>query len=198
MNRSSTMSQPTATRPCVDRARRARWSAQQHHGARDRDGEAQDDRAGAPAESDAQGVPRSVTTATGTTAPGIAMPRTASRSLNEKWMPTPNMSRITPSPASSVATAVGEKPRGERPDDDAREDIPDDRRQSQATGHQAAHEAASRPTAMVAMRTGSWSMALPVVGGGGAQDWRGSVPERRRGIGRRHHTRDAPGDARTA
>ena len=34
-------------------------------------------------------------------------------------------------------------------------------------------KAALRPIAMVDMRTGSWSMALPG-GRGGAQDWRGS------------------------
>ena len=48
-------------------------------------------------------VPSTVATMICTAAPGIAMLRTASRSRNEKWIPTPNISRITPSSASSVA-----------------------------------------------------------------------------------------------
>ena len=43
--------------------------------------------------------------------PGTATFRTASRSLIEKWMPTPNISRITPISASSAAVlGVGDEP----------------------------------------------------------------------------------------
>jgi hypothetical protein len=39
-------------------------------------------------------------------APGIAMPRTAARSRSEKWMPTPNISRMIPMSASSSARST--------------------------------------------------------------------------------------------
>jgi hypothetical protein len=39
-------------------------------------------------------------------APGTAMERTARRSRIEKWIPTPNISRMTPSSASSRAMSV--------------------------------------------------------------------------------------------
>ncbi len=51
-------------------------------------------------------MPRATETTVWTIAPGMAMERTARRSRNEKWMPTPNISRITPSSASSVAIAA--------------------------------------------------------------------------------------------
>ncbi len=48
-------------------------------------------------------VPSSVTTMIWPNAPGTAMALTARRSRIEKWIPTPNMSRITPISASSDA-----------------------------------------------------------------------------------------------
>ncbi len=51
-------------------------------------------------------TPRSVTTAIRMIAPGTANARTAIRSSIEKWIPTPNISRITPISASSVAIAL--------------------------------------------------------------------------------------------
>ena len=46
--------------------------------------------------SQASPTPSAVAKAICTTAPGIAMPRTESRSCSEKCRPTPNISRITP------------------------------------------------------------------------------------------------------
>ena len=50
-------------------------------------------------------TPRAVATTVWIRAPGMAIQRTASSSRNENWMPTPNISRITPTSASSVAMA---------------------------------------------------------------------------------------------
>ena len=78
-------------------------------------------------------------------------------------MPTPNISRMTPSLGELVAMAVSAtKPGRERPDDDAGREVADDRRQPQPGGEEAADEGGHRPTAMVAISPGSWSMALPV------------------------------------
>ncbi len=49
---------------------------------------------------------RAVVSTIWATAPGIASTLTASRSRIEKWMPTPNISRITPSSASCGARCV--------------------------------------------------------------------------------------------
>ena len=48
-------------------------------------------------------MPSRVAISIWTTAPGIAIARTDSRSLSEKCMPTPNISRMTPISASSAA-----------------------------------------------------------------------------------------------
>ena len=78
---------------------------QQHHGARHRQRQAEDEpAAGRPAEPQASPQPSSVATAICASAPGMAMARTESRSFSEKCMPTPNISRMTPISASSVAS----------------------------------------------------------------------------------------------
>ena len=51
-------------------------------------------------------IPSSVATKIWPTAPGTATFRTASRSLIEKWIPTPNIRRIPPISASSAAVPV--------------------------------------------------------------------------------------------
>ena len=48
-------------------------------------------------------MPRPVAAAIWTTAPGMAIFRTDSRSSSEKCRPTPNISRMTPISASSLA-----------------------------------------------------------------------------------------------
>ena len=191
--RSSTTSQPTAMRPCgrVELAA-VRQRAQQDDGARDRERQAEHD-AAAPSPSRARrpsAAPSSVATAIWTSAPGTAIARTASRSSSEKWMPTPNISRMTPISASSVATAGSAvRPGRERPDGDAGEEVADDRGQPEPLGDQAADERGGQADRDGGMRTGSWSMALPG-SKGGAQDWRGSVPERRlECAGQRYPTR---------
>ncbi len=73
---------------------------------------------------------------------------------------------------------VGSDARGERPDDDAGGDVADDRGQPQPSGDEAADESGSQPD-----RDGRDENGLVVHGSsrgrrGGAQDWRGSVPER--------------------
>jgi hypothetical protein len=50
-------------------------------------------------------IPSAVALAIWTTAPGMAMPRTESRSSSEKCSPTPNISRMMPISASSLAIA---------------------------------------------------------------------------------------------
>ena len=50
--------------------------------------------------------PRIVAITIWMSAPGIAMPRTAARSRSEKWMPTPNISRMIPMSASSIAIST--------------------------------------------------------------------------------------------
>ena len=51
-------------------------------------------------------TPRKVATTNWPTAPGMAIRRTARRSLIENSIPTPNISRITPISASSLAICV--------------------------------------------------------------------------------------------
>ena len=51
-------------------------------------------------------IPNSPDTIVWTIAPGIAIERTASSSRIENWIPTPNISRMTPSSASSSAMSV--------------------------------------------------------------------------------------------
>ena len=50
-------------------------------------------------------APSAVASAIYTAAPGSAMRRTESRSPTEKWIPTPNISRMTPISASCCASA---------------------------------------------------------------------------------------------
>ena len=49
-------------------------------------------------------MPSTVAAAIWTSAPGTAILRTAKRSSGEKWIPTPNMSRMTPISASWEAS----------------------------------------------------------------------------------------------
>ena len=79
--------------------------AQQHDRAGDRERKPEHD-AGAdgPAEQPCEPDAERGREAICTTAPGIAMARTESRSSSEKCSPTPNISRITPISASSLAS----------------------------------------------------------------------------------------------
>ncbi len=75
---------------------------------------------------------------------------------------------------------IGDEPGRERADDDAREDVADDLGQPQTPSDETADERGSQ-----ADRDGGDQNGLVVHGSsrgrrGGAQDWRGSVPERRR------------------
>ena len=81
--------------------------AQQHDRARHRQGQAEDEarRRATSRATSASAMPSRVALAIWTTAPGIAMARTAKRSLSEKCSPTPNMSRITPISASCGASS---------------------------------------------------------------------------------------------
>ena len=183
VTRSWTISQPTAIRPCgVSSSPRSVERPEQDDGARDRHGQPEDEPpADPPAERDPEADPEQRSRRrSGRPRPGSRSERTASRSRIENWIPTPNISRITPSSASSRGDpASAMMPGRERAEEHPGGDVADDRGQPEAPGDQAADEGGSQsPTAMVEMRTGSWSMALPVRRGG-AQDWRGSVPERR-------------------
>lgn len=105
MARSSTMSQPTAIRPCSLSTMRRSWSARSSTTVLATDRATPKTR---PAPTphpmpQASAMPMRVATAICTTAPGMAMARTDSRSLREKCRPTPNISRITPISASSTA-----------------------------------------------------------------------------------------------
>ena len=114
-------------------------------------------------------------------APGTAIDLTAARSRSEKWMPTPNISRMIPMSASSSATEVSaRRPGRERPEHDPGDDVADDGRQADALGDEATGEGGHQ-----ADRDGRDQNGLVVHGSprpsGWAQDWRGSVPERRLG-----------------
>lgn len=65
-------------------------------------------------------IPSSVATAIWAMAPGMAIDFTAIRSLSEKCSPTPNISRMTPSSASSGASLVSATKPGERSGQHAR------------------------------------------------------------------------------
>ena len=89
----------------------------------------------------ARPMPSSVATAICTIAPGMAMARTDSRSLSEKCRPTPNISRMTPISASSLAMPwSATKPGVNGPTSDAREQIADQRRDPQPLRHRAEDE----------------------------------------------------------
>ncbi len=102
----ATISQPTAMRPrSVSTSRRSCRSAEQHHGARHRQRQAEHAarrRASSRATSRrrCRAGSRSVDLRQ---APGTAMARTDSRSSSEKCSPTPNISRMTPISASWLA-----------------------------------------------------------------------------------------------
>ena len=82
-----------------------------------------------------------------------AMARTDSRSFSEKCRPTPNISRMTPISASSVASAwSATKPGVNGPTGDAGEQIADQRRDPQALAIAPKIKASPRPATMVAIR----------------------------------------------
>ena len=117
--------------------------AQQHDGAGDRERQAEDEPgAGRPAQSTcARPQPSTVATAICAMAPGTAMARTDSRSFSEKCRPTPNISRMTPISASSVASDwSATKPGVNGPTSDAGEQIADQRRDAEAVGEGAEDE----------------------------------------------------------
>ena len=186
VKRSSTISQPTAMRPCWVSARcgpreraAGRPCSRRRSPGRARARPRRRIRARMPSP-----VPRIVATAIWTAAPGTAIARTARRSRNEKWMPTPNISRMTPISASCGRDGrIGGDPRREGADHDARDDVAHDRGQADAASDETADEGGGQ-----ADRDGRDENGLVVhgsfpAGGGGAQDWRGSVPERRLGQG---------------
>ena len=141
--------------------------------------------------------PRRVAMTIWMSAPGIAIARTAARSRSEKWIPTPNISRMIPMSASSSAMIdIGDEAGGEGAEHDPGHDVADDRRQSDPLGDEAADEGGHQ-----ADSDGRDEYGLVVHGSsraiGWAQDWRGSVPERRLGLaGQRYPTRRTPGRAR--
>ena len=104
MKMSSTISQPTAMRPCVVSTSRRSCSA------RSRTTVLATDRARpntSPASVDqprnqASAQPSALATMIWTIAPGTAIDFTDSRSLSEKCSPTPNIRRMTPISASSA------------------------------------------------------------------------------------------------
>ncbi|MCY1241922.1 hypothetical protein D9M72_548520 [compost metagenome] len=107
MARSSTISQPTAIRPWGDSTRSRSCNALSSTTVLATDSASPYT---SPCPHDqpkphATSMPRKVAIPICTTAPGIAMRFTAIRSLIEKCSPTPNISRITPSSASSGASA---------------------------------------------------------------------------------------------
>src|SRR5262249_22750096 len=80
----------------------------------------------------ARAMPSSVALAICTIAPGIAMRPTDNRSSSEKWRPTPNIRRITPISASFVRQSlIGDVSGRERADEDAGDEIADERRKPQ-------------------------------------------------------------------
>ena len=73
--------------------------------------------------------PRPVAPAICTSAPGIATARTDSRSLREKWSPTPNIRRMTPISESSCARLwSATKPGRIGTNQHARDEVADERR----------------------------------------------------------------------
>jgi hypothetical protein len=106
--RSSTTSQPTATRPLKLSRTPRLSSARSKTTVLATDSDRPNTRA-APMfqpQNDASAMPIAVAATICTTAPGTAMRRTASRSAKEKCRPTPNISSITPISASSLARLV--------------------------------------------------------------------------------------------
>ena len=110
--------------------------AQQHDRAGDGEREARGPgrRRGPAPERRRAPTPSSVATAIWTSAPGTAIPRTASRSRSEKWMPTPNISRMTPISASSAASRSATKPGVKGPMATPASDVADDRGQAAVAG----------------------------------------------------------------
>ena len=148
ITRSSTISQPTAMRPLgVSSRLRSLERPQQHDRAGDRKRESEDEAgAQAPAPAEARARRRSAWRGrSGARAPGMAMPRTASRSVSEKCRPTPNIRRMTPISASWLArSASATKPGVKGPTPRRRGDS----RRAEAgvaLGHEAAKERQHQP-----------------------------------------------------
>lgn len=105
IRRSSTTSQPIAIRPSLDLIMFRSSSARSKTTVLATDN---DNPNMIPAPNDhphklARPAPSVVATTICVNAPGNAMPRTAIRSRTEKWVPTPNMSKMTPISASCGA-----------------------------------------------------------------------------------------------
>ena len=126
-------------------------------------------------------------------APGIAIARTAARSRSEKWMPHPEHQQDDPDVGELEREIdIGDEAGGEGAEQDPGHDVADDRRQSHPLGDEAADEGGHQ-----ADSDGRDEYGLVVHGSsraiGWAQDWRGSVPERRLGLaGQRYPTRNGP------
>ncbi len=137
VNRSSTISQPTATRPEVvssrlrsSRARR-RTTVLATDSVRPRTRPSLKDQP----QSWLMPTPSSVATVLCPSAPGMAIGPTAMISRTEKCSPTPNMSRMTPTSASSDARVGAGAAEGRvRANDDARQQITNDGRHAEARG----------------------------------------------------------------
>ncbi len=94
----------------------------------------------------ARPMPMAVAAVICTTAPGRAMERTAIRSLKEKCSPTPNISRMTPISASwPVRLLSPTKPGVSGADEDARDQVADQRRQPEALRDHPADEGEGQP-----------------------------------------------------
>ena len=108
VTRSSTISQPIAIRPCgvcsSPRSVIARRSTTVL--ATDSDSPSTSPPPRPQPSATPSMTPSSVATTICPSAPGIAIARTAARSRIEKWIPTPNISRMIPMSASSIAIAV--------------------------------------------------------------------------------------------
>ena len=107
VSRSSTISQPTAILPRSVSIRRRSCSARNKTTVLATDNASPNTRPAPTVQPirSARPSPSSVATAICAIAPGTAIARTDSRSFSEKCRPTPNISRMIPSSASSVASA---------------------------------------------------------------------------------------------
>ena len=101
--------EPADGDPALDRVELAPFDDRPQHDHRAGHGDSQtEDEAAdqALAQEHAHGCPGDGDDDARTRPPGTAIARTSRRSRTEKWMPTPNMSRMTPILASSVAIAA--------------------------------------------------------------------------------------------
>ncbi len=86
-------------------------------------------------------MPSAVAIAICTTAPGMAIRFTASRSRSEKCRPTPNISSITPiSDNCAGQMNIGDEARRAGADDDAGDEVADQGGNLDAFGQEAKHE----------------------------------------------------------